>query len=279
MRNGIINDKTRQVKGKSSLVARLSSFATIILLFITLLRNQPAGSRLAFTHNQQGASFLIEPLSAVTSAKAGRPYLPGLPGLIINSPRTDGLKLEHAGIHQPENNLSLRDGFRNHIFSPTAAGPSIWANGPPENDPPQTADNEIVNADNVSHVKRGGLYSRPENDGSTTLTTGWLESLLDKIWTVESGRRLSPSDGDGGKAIGPLQIHADVLKDVNGKYGTKFTCADLRDIGKAKTIARMYIEMWMERYREEIAARIFNGGPRGWNNASTDGYWKKICDL
>jgi len=125
-----------------------------------------------------------------------------------------------------------------HIFSPTAAGPSIWANGPPEND--------------------------------------WLDPLLDKIWSVESDGRLAPPDGDGGEAIGPLQIHQCVLDDVNEYYGTKIKRFHLRDIVIAKIIARLYIEMWMDRHKEEIAARIFKGGPRGWQSKSTDKYWRKI---
>jgi len=118
----------------------------------------------------------------------------------------------------------------------------------------------LAQPDAVSH--------QPENN--------WLDELIERIWTVESDRRLAPPDGDGGRAIGPLQIHQCVLDDVNRKFGMRFTCADLHDIEKAKIVARMYIEMWMERHREEIAARIFKGGPRGWNSETTDEYWKKI---
>ncbi|MCJ7777634.1 MAG: hypothetical protein MUP16_04905 [Sedimentisphaerales bacterium] len=199
------NDKTRQVKQKSSLVSRLSSLAIIISLFITLLRSQSAGSRLALTKDRPRGH--IPPL-AVTSASAGRLPPTGLPGIIVSPNRADGAKLKIAELHQPEND--------------------------------------------------------------------WLDELIERIWTVESGRQLAPPDGDGGQAIGPLQIHQCVLDDVNKHYGTNYTRSDLRRSGKAKIIARMYIEMWMERHKEEIACRIFNGGPRGWNEKSTDNYWSKI---
>jgi len=104
----------------------------------------------------------------------------------------------------------------------------------------------------------------------------WLDELLEKIRQAESGGKPNPPDGDGGNAIGPLQIHKAVLDDVNKRFGTNFTHENCRDIGKAKTIARLYISMWTETHREEIAARIFNGGPRGWRKSSTDAYWAKI---
>jgi len=151
-------------------------------------------------------------------------------------------------------------GLHGFIFPPDRADGSklkIAETHQPENNPPQKAADKKI-------------------DGSTPLTTSWLDELLDKIWAVESSRQLNPPDGDGGAAIGPLQIHADVLIDVNGKYGTNYTCADLRNIETAKTIARLYISMWMERHKAEIACRIFSGGPRGWNTASTDRYWQKI---
>jgi hypothetical protein len=104
----------------------------------------------------------------------------------------------------------------------------------------------------------------------------WLDKLIDKIWQVESSGRLELPDGDSGDAIGPLQIHKEVLIDINHAYGTNFGIEDCRDIQKAKIIARLYINRWMDEHKEEIAARIFNGGPRGWERPITTGYWSKI---
>lgn len=104
----------------------------------------------------------------------------------------------------------------------------------------------------------------------------WLDELIEKIWFVESTNRLNPPDGDGGNAVGPLQIHQCVLRDVNERYGTNFVRKDLRKLETARIVARLYISMWMEGHKEEIAARIFNGGPRGWRKKSTDTYWERI---
>jgi len=107
----------------------------------------------------------------------------------------------------------------------------------------------------------------------------WFDELLEKIWQVESSGKLSPEDGDGGEAVGPLQIHQCVLDDVNEKFGTQFTLNDVRDIETAKIVARLYVSMWMDIYKTEIASRIFNGGPRGWRKESTDSYWRDILEV
>lgn len=104
----------------------------------------------------------------------------------------------------------------------------------------------------------------------------WLDELIEKIWQVESSGRLNPPDGDSGEAAGPLQIHKCVIDDVNRRYGMDFSYADRRDLDKSKQIAKLYVTMWLEFHKQEIAARIFNGGPRGWQKKSTDAYWLKI---
>ena len=127
-------------------------------------------------------------------------------------------------------------------------------------------------------TKTHNLYINPSS----------LSALVAKLWQQESGGRLIVPDGDNGDAVGPLQLHTEVLKDVNKYYGTNFTDSDRRDLEKSKQIAAMYISMWMPREStlskfsgqggkftdksrarqsaEEIAVRIFNGGPRGWRS-------------
>ncbi|HIJ67259.1 MAG TPA: hypothetical protein HPP51_03120 [Planctomycetes bacterium] len=104
----------------------------------------------------------------------------------------------------------------------------------------------------------------------------WLDELIEKIHQVEASGRLNPPDGDGGKSAGPLQLHECVVDDVNRYRGTDFAYEDRRDPEKARRIAKLYITMWLQIHRDEIAARIFNGGPRGWRKKSTDGYWNEI---
>ncbi len=138
-----------------------------------------------------------------------------------------------------------------------------------------------------SNPQRTGTYNTPptREAGGTVrcrdtfrppAVSDWLDRLIEKIRLVESSNKLNPPDGDGGNAIGPLQIHQCVIDDVNEKFGTNFTIDDCRKIESAELIARLYIQWWMDAYKEEIAARIFNGGPRGWRKRSTDGYYKKI---
>ena len=144
----------------------------------------------------------------------------------------------------------------------------------------QVDSNQLTRAaDNIPRKeakKAGGLALRKDAMNRPPKFHGWLDELIEKIWQVEASGRLNPPDGDGGRAAGPLQIHQGALDDVNKRYGTKFCREDLRNLKTAKLIARLYISRWMERHKEEIAARIFNGGPRGWRKKSTDEYWEDI---
>ena len=104
----------------------------------------------------------------------------------------------------------------------------------------------------------------------------WLDELIEKIWLTESSGRLDPPDGDGGLAVGPLQLHKCVIDDVNRYWRTNFSYADRRDLHKSKQIARLYVTMWLDIHKQEIAARIYNGGPRGWQKKTTDEYWQRV---
>jgi hypothetical protein len=121
----------------------------------------------------------------------------------------------------------------------------------------------------------GPNYFISINHGFTRINTDFLNDLIDKIWQQESSGRLNPPDGDGGKAIGPLQIHQEALTDVNQRFGLNYVLEDMRDIAKAKVVAKLYITMHLDNNLEEIAARIFNGGPRGWEKPQTREYYKK----
>jgi hypothetical protein len=111
--------------------------------------------------------------------------------------------------------------------------------------------------------------------GGSFLNADFADSIVEKLWLLESNGKLNPAAGDNGEAIGPLQLHPGVLLDINKYYGTNFILADRRDLNKSKQIAAMYIAMWLELNSEEIAVRIFNGGPRGWRSKNTDEYYKK----
>ena len=158
----------------------------------------------------------------------------------------------------PDNNSTLAASEQSHLIPPAEAAIETKSPGHPRAD----------------STKAGGSHF---GTGCCPLSScDWLDELVEKIWFVESSGRFNPPAGDGGKAGGPLQIHPGVIDDVNFYYQTSFTYEDRHDIEKARQIAKLYILFWMNAYKEEIAARIYNGGPRGWRKESTDDYWRKI---
>ena len=177
----------------------------------------------------------------------------------------------------------------NNPFARTVSGSASFSSGCPV----CSSQGSLLSKGNL--LKTGGLVTpdavRPfilarnfqkEGGGSAANRTrppqhyGWLDELIGKIHIVESGGRLNPPDGDDGRAVGALQIHKGAVDDVNRYYKTNFSYSDRSDFPKARLMARLYIQMWMEKHKREIAARIFNGGPRGWQKKSTDEYWEKV---
>jgi hypothetical protein len=104
--------------------------------------------------------------------------------------------------------------------------------------------------------------------------------LLDAIRQVETGGCKDPANavGDGGKAIGPFQIHRCYWQDaidhdpsIGGVY------ADC----KSEEYARKVVSAYMRRYApkgagDEAMARIHNGGPSGHRKSATVKYWNKV---
>ena len=98
---------------------------------------------------------------------------------------------------------------------------------------------------------------------------------------VESGGDVD-AIGDGGDAVGCLQIHMCVIVDVNRVYGTNFTSQDRYDKFKSFTIAELYLTHYASVKRLgheptlEEYARMWNGGPNGHKKDSTIKYWQKV---
>jgi len=90
--------------------------------------------------------------------------------------------------------------------------------------------------------------------------------------------------GDQGRAIGCLQIHKAVLTDVNHAFKTDYILRDCYDRYLSCEIARRYLSLWGRKYQAEtgnkpsaeVLARIWNGGPRGWQEDATGPYWDKV---
>lgn len=102
--------------------------------------------------------------------------------------------------------------------------------------------------------------------------------LIKAIHKVESsGRTDKKIFGDGGKAIGPLQIHyanwkdaTDFDKSIGGSY------SDCHNLEYSKKIFIAYMKRYANGKDAETKARIWNGGLKGPNNNSTKKYWAKV---
>jgi hypothetical protein len=103
------------------------------------------------------------------------------------------------------------------------------------------------------------------------------EMLLMALITVESGGN-DFTVGDSGKAAGCLQIHKEVIEDVNRIYGTTYrwpqSCYSRET---SKEICRMYLKHYApKRAKAKMISRIWNGGPKGHKKQATLKYWKKV---
>ena len=105
--------------------------------------------------------------------------------------------------------------------------------------------------------------------------------LLAALISVESAGN-DMAVGDGGLAIGALQIHQCVVADVNRRYGTHYTHSGMTNRAAAVDVFHKYLSMYATPQRlrravtDEDRARIWNGGPNGYRKTATDGYWHKV---
>jgi hypothetical protein len=108
--------------------------------------------------------------------------------------------------------------------------------------------------------------------------------LQSAIWQVETNQCESDCpEGDGGDAIGPLQIHRCAWEDVQVEGEVYEDCEGL-------DYSLVVFDRYMARYAtpkrigravvtDEDKARIWNGGPNGFKKDSTLGYWEKVQDV
>ena len=104
------------------------------------------------------------------------------------------------------------------------------------------------------------------------------DALFQALHMVETGGRLGPIKGDGGRALGPLQIHKVYWID-SGVPGRYEDCADLE---YSKKVVRAYMARYAVQRRlgrvptDEDIARLHNGGPNGHKKSATIPYWNKV---
>lgn len=106
-----------------------------------------------------------------------------------------------------------------------------------------------------------------------------LDEIFSALRQVETGGSKSGgrrSVGDGGKAIGPLQIHRAYWQDsgVPGRF------EDCREFPYARKVAlaywRRYCPKALEALDAETLARVHNGGPKGDRKENTKVFWRKV---
>ena len=103
-----------------------------------------------------------------------------------------------------------------------------------------------------------------------------LNDLIDALCIVESSNNPS-AIGDGGQAVGILQIHPIMIKDVNRILGKDaYTLRDRLDPEKSRKICRVYLSHYCKGKSFEVMARCWNGGPRGHRKQATEKYWVKV---
>ena len=104
-------------------------------------------------------------------------------------------------------------------------------------------------------------------------------SFFRALHLVETSGRTGPILGDGGKALGPLQIHRAYHADsrISGDYSR---CADL---DYSKRVVGAYLKRYAPAAYAKgdvtILARIHNGGPRGASKPQTKAYAAKVRAL
>jgi hypothetical protein len=102
--------------------------------------------------------------------------------------------------------------------------------------------------------------------------------LLSALMAVETGGERNPdlAIGDGGRAIGCLQIHRAVVLDVNRIAGTHYTHDQMTNRVAASRVCEIYLDHYGKGLDDISRARVWNGGPRGHLRGSTRAYGLRV---
>lgn len=97
--------------------------------------------------------------------------------------------------------------------------------------------------------------------------------LLPILATVESNNNPS-AIGDNGQAVGVLQIHPIMVRDVNRISGKAYTLQDRYSRVKSYEMATIYLKHY-GKPNGEYLARLWVGGPDSNSQPATKKYWRK----
>ncbi len=107
--------------------------------------------------------------------------------------------------------------------------------------------------------------------------------MLDAIRTVETGGHADPANavGDGGRALGPYQIHYGYWVDATERDPALRALGyqSVRDQAIAERVVLAYLTRYAPSWDLRTCARIHNGGPRGHRKPATLGYAKRVEEV
>lgn len=120
-----------------------------------------------------------------------------------------------------------------------------------------------------------------------------LNLSLEILKQIESGNN-AQAVGDGGKAVGVLQIWPVMVEEVNRISGKKFTLEDRFNVDKSEEMAKIYLNYYLNleekrghQVNHKTVAFLWNGGPAGriyardqdygneQKRQNLENYWKK----
>lgn len=107
------------------------------------------------------------------------------------------------------------------------------------------------------------------------------DKFISALHQVESSGREGKIVGDGGKALGPLQIHRVYFLDAaqfDKSLGTNYN--SVTNLAFSKRVVKAYLTRYARKAvatnNLEVLARIHNGGPTGHKKSATVAYWRRV---
>lgn len=116
-----------------------------------------------------------------------------------------------------------------------------------------------------------------------TLQQNHVETLVDALILVESSGN-SRAHNKKERAVGCLQIRPIMLREVNRilrkqKSKQRFSLEDRWNCGSSKEMYYIWVNHYHQNSSDEVIARNWNGGPRGFKKKQTQHYWDKVKKL
>ena len=118
------------------------------------------------------------------------------------------------------------------------------------------------------------------NKPKPILKTNKVKTLVDALILVESGGN-TYAVNEKENACGCLQIRPIMLREVNRilrkqNNDKRFTKEDRWSCGLSQEMFYIWRNYHHENSSDEVIARNWNGGPRGYKKQSTEHYWNKV---